>query len=193
MAAEEFARDGLGWRARLLSQKLSEWLELQSTDIPVPPVPKWRGSEWFDNLGRVIFWILFVALIAWGLWQLWKLLRPYLRDHGRVSVSDRPPTDIVDLPASLWMQRAGSAALRGNYRQGIFCLYRATLQQLDSNGIIYQESSRTDGEYLQLLRGLPHARAYRTLFVAHQQLCFSRAEADSELYNRCLQAFQELS
>jgi len=68
------------------------------------------------------------------------------------------------------------------------------LQLLDERGIIPNQLSRTDEEYRRSLSQvqLPTPQAYELLLSIHQQLCFSRAEADQSLYERCYKAYQQI-
>jgi hypothetical protein len=68
----------------------------------------------------------------------------------------------------------------------------ALLQHLDDTQQVPQKTSRTDGEYRQLLREQPNPQPYQVLLDAHERLCFSSTEISAELYERCQQASQTI-
>jgi len=193
MAADsttEFARNGIGWQVQLLQRRVGEWWELQRTRVELPEPPAASG-EWAEAIARAVFWVTVALLAVWTLGQLWRLLAPFLRDLARASGVEAAASPSRSLSATRWRTRARAAAARGDYRLGVLCLYRAMLQQLEGKGI-EGDPSRTDGEYWRLLRTRPAAASYQTLLVAHQQVCFGRADATRSLYDRCWQAFAEL-
>jgi hypothetical protein len=66
------------------------------------------------------------------------------------------------------------------------------LQRLNDTGIVKDQPSRTDGEYLQLVQQLPQPQPYQTLLITHQELSFSNAEASPSLFDECQQAYREI-
>ena len=82
---------------------------------------------------------------------------------------------------------------QGNYSEACRCLYIATLQQLHEKKILRHKSSRTDGEYLQLLQlSVTPIQPYETLITTHEQLCFNNTEVQEENYQQCQQAYREI-
>jgi hypothetical protein len=68
----------------------------------------------------------------------------------------------------------------------------AMLQRLNDSGLAPHHSSRTDGEYLQLVQQLSQPQPYQTLIMTHQRLCFSNAEVSSAVFEQCQQAYREI-
>ncbi|MBD0347133.1 MAG: DUF4129 domain-containing protein, partial [Coleofasciculus sp. Co-bin14] len=62
----------------------------------------------------------------------------------------------------------------------------------NDTGLVPHQSSRTDGEYLQLIQQLPKPTPYQTLLVTHQELCFSNTEASRSVFDQCQEAYREI-
>lgn len=190
--AGTFEQNSLNWQVQQGTQRLTEWIEgLLVSNAPanngneVPQVPEW--------LLKGLFWLMVVGAIGWAGWQLYQLLRPYWVNYWRLQTRERweePPP--AWKTAAEWLRQARAAQQQGNYREACRALYMATLQQLNDRGIILQETSRTDGEYLTLVQGLNLPPPYRVLIRTHERLCFDRVSISSEVYDRCWQAYQEI-
>ena len=68
----------------------------------------------------------------------------------------------------------------------------AALQRLNDAGTAIHQTSRTDGEYLQLIQQLPQPAPYETVISIHQQLYFGNAEASQSTFEQCQQAYQQI-
>ncbi|NJL83804.1 MAG: DUF4129 domain-containing protein [Chloroflexaceae bacterium] len=115
---------------------------------------------------------------------------PNLRNQLSQSARQAIKVTAKDLSAAGWVARSQRALERQDYREACLCLYLAMLQQLQEINRIPQLASRTDGEYLELLRQFPQFPAYQTLLIAHQQLCFGDRTADPSLFSQCDRAYQ---
>jgi hypothetical protein len=98
------------------------------------------------------------------------------------------------LSEKVWLGRSQELYRQGNYREACRCIYFAMLHYLHAKGILPDKSSRTDGEYLQLLQssGVP-MQPYETLITTHEQICFRDTEIHRENYEQCQQAYREIS
>ena len=200
MSAGTFKQDGLGWRISLIQRRVGEWLEYKTSEIDVDPEGwdwSWLKSKLLWQTLKFLMWSLIAIIAVWLLWQLWLLLRPYWKRWQRQGNSlnqNIPPVIIPQFSQSEWLERSQSARVEGNYHQAIICLYQAMLQLLDERGIIPNQLSRTDEEYRSSLskEKLAASQAYDLLLSIHQQLCFSKTEADKSLYERCHQAYQQI-
>lgn len=189
--AGTFEQNSLNWQVQQGTQRFTEWIEellvsnAANNGNEVPQVPEW--------LLKGLFWFMVLGAIGWAGWQLYQLLRPYWVNYWRLQTRERweepPPTWKT---AAEWLRQARAAQQQGNYREACRALYMATLQQLNDRGIILQETSRTDGEYLTLVQGLNLPPPYRVLIRTHERLCFDRVSISSEVYDRCWQAYQEI-
>jgi hypothetical protein len=195
-----FQKTSWGWQVSHFQQQVGEWLELQYTRLE-SVLPKWSwpgglidapGIVW---LLKVVFWLLLGLFLVWLGWQLWQLLEPLLYSllSRTRNSSGSVTTRLSELTAQGWLQRSQACSKQGNYREACRCLYLAMLQHLNDVGIALHSSSRTDGEYLQLVQQLPQLQPYQTLITTHEQLCFGNAEILPETFDQCRQAYQEIS
>jgi hypothetical protein len=199
MPTGSFEKNSIGWQLGQLQQRIGEWWELQisrfSGNQPDVSAPTWWESPILWLIVKAAFWLLVGLLLTWLVWQLWQLLRPYVYSLRKPlsQPSDRATkTPKNELSVAAWLQRSQKFQQQGNYREACFCLYMAMLQRLNDTGIAQHQPSRTDGEYLQLVRQLPQPQPYQTLLATHEQLCFSNTEASRSVFDECQQAYQEI-
>ena len=105
MAADSFAKDGLGWQVQQTQQRVSEWIELQfmndTPDIPrgsLPALPDW--------LGWGIFWLIFTLAVAWLLWAVAQLFLLHLKrwlDRGPALTRSVTPAEKT-VGAAEWLR-----------------------------------------------------------------------------------------
>ena len=191
MSASSFKQDSLGWRINLIKQRFGEWSEYRMSRL---------DADWEFIPSKLIefcLWSIIAILLVWMVWQAWLLLRPYWRRWQKPSnrpVSFTPSPTTPQLSAADWIERSQTARIDADYRRAIFCLYQAMLGLLDERGIIPSQPSFTDEEYRRsLLQQAFPPQPYELLLSIHQRLCFSRAEADRALFERCQQAYQQIA
>jgi hypothetical protein len=188
LAAGSFAKNSLDWQFQKASQWLGEsiesWFSNSDLDVPDPtPLPNWFLQG--------LFWLVAVGLIVWAGWQLYRLLQPYWQEF----TEQRPVWVASQQSVTDWLNQARAAQSQGNYQAACRALYMAALQRLSDQGLIPEQLSRTDGEYLTLLRSslaAPAQTPYQTLIRTHERLFFDRVTASAELCDRCWQAYQQL-
>lgn len=201
MAANSFEKSNINWQLRMLQQQVAQWWELQTdqfkNNLSHAPLP-----FGLDNLDIETLWLITKILAGLGLAFLlfkiiqviWQRLSPYLYTfqlHRQIQQSSSKNTQ-SELTVATWLKRSQKFQQIGNYRDASLCLYKAMLQQLNDGGIIPNEPSRTDGEYLHLTQNLPHSQAYRTLLLMHQELCFNQADISQADFEQCQNAYQHL-
>lgn len=193
MVSGTFEKTSLDWQLQQFSQRLGEWFE-RLLDSRTPNRPNLGLPEFPEWLFRGLFWLMVIGTVAWASWQLYELLEPYLATYWRsgrgnpsIAISSQPERSLAE-----WVRQARTAQQQGDYRAACRALYMATLQQLSDRGMISQELSRTDGEYLNLMQTQNLPRPYQVLIRTHERLCFDRVPASLEVYNRCWQAYQEI-
>lgn len=197
MLVGAFRQDGLGWRIDLLRQRIGEYIEfkLSQLELDMPSLP-FLKSKLFWQIIKFFLWSIIAILLVWLSWQGWLLLRIYLKKWQKQKRLVEPNiiTSTPILSIAEWVARSQEYSQQGDYRQGIFCLYQATLHLLHDRAIINQQSSRTDQEYTRSLQNLQLAQlqAYELLLSIHQRLCFSNAEASQSLFEQCLQAYRKI-
>jgi Domain of unknown function (DUF4129) len=193
LASGSFEKTNLNWQLQQLSQQVGEWFEhflaqqnLGRFNPQVPTIPDW--------LLRTLFWLMVAVAIAWATWQLYQVLKPYLENYWRLqsSASLQVMRPVASVSVADWLQQARSAQQQGDYRTACRSLYMAAIQRLSDRGVIPDLVSRTDGEYLYLLRDLNLPAAYQVLIGTHERLYFDQVTASAENYDRCWQAYQEI-
>lgn len=197
MQESSFEKENIGWQIQQYMRNSQEWWELQqnkvskNTNLPTP------SFDWIDftllwEVIKVVLILLVIVLLIWAAWQLWQLLSPSLYRWKESSFGDRQNKLEKVASTSDWLERSQQFQLQGDYNNAVRCLYMATLQKLSDRGIISQQASRTDGEYLQLIQPLSHPQPYRFLLTVHQRLCFRNERASSDLLEECRQAYRDL-
>ncbi len=196
---EEFAKTSWNWQLSLFQQQLGEWIEFQllrfNSALPDVDVPDWAlDAPWLVNLIKALIWLIAIAITIWLLWQLWKILAPLTYSwRGRKSPKVITSANVPILAINQWLEKSQTYFAQGNYAEACKCLYQATLQHLHDRQIITHQFSRTDGEYLQLLKDIPPSPAYQTMLATHEQLCFGNKEIMPETFEECKQAYGEIS
>lgn len=196
MPTGSFDKNSWGWQLGQMRQRVAEWFELKTSRTRSNlSMPAWWESPILQTLVKIAFWIILALLLIWITLQLWRILRPYLYSltHSLNQRSHQATTTpITELSVAGWLQRSQKFQQQGNYREACRCLYMAMLQRLNDSGIAPHQSSRTDGEYLQLIQQLPQPQPYQTLLTIHQQLCFSHTEVSNTEFEQCQQAYREI-
>ena len=204
MLALTYQQNSFSWRIELLKQRLGEWWErlIIKLEKNLPDSPKWDWNkldqEWLKQLIKLMFWSIVAAITIWLTWQLWLWLRPHYlrwqRSRQQLSNLDYPKTRPT-LSTNQWVIKSREYQKQRDYRQAIFCLYQAMIQQLSDRQIINNSPSRTDGEYISSINqlNLNQVNAYELLLSTHEKLCFSRQVASKNLWDECQRAFQNLT
>lgn len=199
MTTSSFEKNNLGWQIGQLQQKFQEWWELQTyklaNNIPTFSLPSWLDSPIIQLIAKALFWLMLAAILIWLAWKILPRLRSYiynLRNKLNQSVDRTSQKSVRERSVAQLLAKAQKYKQQGNYREAIFCLYLAMLQRLNDTGVAPHQASRTDGEYLQLIKSLPQGQPYQILFLTHQQLCFGNVEASIDLLEQCQKAYQNL-
>lgn len=191
LLAADFEKTSWIWQLSVFQQQVEEWLELQFSQSQLS-LPNWFLPQWLINIIKGLAWLLLGLFVVWLGWRLWQILEPYLYSF----VAQTGASNLVKkqaLSVDRWLERSQAYFSKGNYREACRCLYLAMLQHLHDTGIAPDQSSRTDGEYLQLVQQLPQSQSYQTLITTHEQLCFGNAEIVPETFERCRQAYREIA
>ena len=184
-----YQKTNWNWQLQQFQQQIGEWLELQFSRFGSVPKP-FLDAPWINAWLKLAVCLLLGLFLMWFCWRMWQLLK-YLYSFTRNL--DSPAEQGSELSVTVWLQRSQAWFSKGNYREACRCLYLAMLQRLHDTGIVPHQPSRTDGEYLQLVKHLPQCQSYETLITTHKQLCFGNGEILSEAFERCRQAYREIS
>ena len=199
MSTDAFEQTNWVWKFSLFQQQVGEWLEYQFSQfqktLPALP-PGWSISPWLSDLLRILFWLGLGLFVVWIGWRLWQEFNPYIYGWLNAinnSSGSRAKADSRETSIALLLNQAQEFHRQHNYTEAGRCLYLAMLQQLHEQAITLQQPSRTDGEYLQLLKSsVTLIQPYQTLITTHEQLCFSNNEILAENYQQCWQAYQQI-
>ncbi|HIK44029.1 MAG TPA: DUF4129 domain-containing protein [Leptolyngbyaceae cyanobacterium M65_K2018_010] len=193
MSAPAHQASSLGWQGHQILQRLAEWWEYQWRGVHWPSLD-WPRWAWLDSLARGLFWLLVVTLALGGVWQLYRGGRVYWQRRSRVpTVAAAPSTAAGGLQQShYWGRQAQALADQGDYAAACRALYLAGLARLNDTQAVAYRASRTDGEYLDCLLAQP-SRPYAVLIRTHERLTFGRALATPATYQRCRQAYREIT
>ncbi|MGH1394970.1 MAG: DUF4129 domain-containing protein [Trichormus sp.] len=201
MSTETFTKTSWDWQLSQLRQQIGEWLEYESYrfDRVLPELsPDWKLSPWLANLLTFLFWLVVALAVVIVIWRLWREFSPYIyawlgTNVNSVNYQSRVSTENVSITTLL--ERSQKLYSQGNYREACRCLYLAILQHLHDTKILLHQPSRTDAEYLQLLRSSSQTpiQPYETLITTHEQLCFGNGEMLPENYQQCRQAYREIT
>ena len=204
MLALTYKKNSFSWSIELLKQRLGEWWEILIAklfkNLPDSPKVNWKNLDqtWLIQLIKLMLWSIIAVVTIWLSWQLWLWLRPYFlrwqRSRQQLSNLDYPKTRPT-LSTNQWVIKSLEYQKQRDYRQAIFCLYQAMIQQLSDRQIITDLPSRTDGEYLNSINqlNLNQVNAYELLLSTHERLCFSSQDASKNLWDQCQRAFQSLT
>lgn len=196
MAEQNFEKTNFIWEFEQQRQRFNEWLELilsrNRTELPQVSWEPWV-LELLWLIVRVIFWLILGLLLIWLAREIWRNWKKYYDSFpASLQTIDSKGTNANKLKVSAWIERSRKYYRQGNYQEAVRCLYMAMLQKLNDRGIILDETSRTDGEYRQLIQNLPNREAYQILLNTHEQLCFANSPISLEIFERCQQAYQEI-
>lgn len=193
MATPSFEKSNLGWEVQQLQQRLEEWLEYQFASLNTAPwSPEVNLPPWFP---RAVFWVILGTVMIGMTLRLLQPLQAYWatrRARNRRSVTLSKPGVARPPSVATWFQQAQALARQENYPEACRALYMAMLQHLSDTKNIPQQPHRTDGEYRQLVQGLPHPQPYLALLTTHEQVCFGECLISLATYHDCRQALWDL-
>ncbi|HLO86751.1 MAG TPA: DUF4129 domain-containing protein [Nostocaceae cyanobacterium] len=196
-AEDGFEKTNWGWQMSLWRRQVGEWIEYQFSRVDPSLPDRWSLSPIVVEILKSLFWIALGLFVAWLVWLLWQEFGIHVLawlNKWNDSALEKAKINTQESSISFLLSQARQFAKQGNYREACRHLYLAMLQQLHEKAIAPQKPSRTDGEYLKLLRNtITPVQPYETLITTHEQLCFANREIIAENYQQCQQAYQELS
>ncbi|WP_017654290.1 DUF4129 domain-containing protein [Fortiea contorta] len=199
MTTEAFEKTSWSWQYSLFQQQVGEWIEYQFSQLQsaLPQLPpEWSISPWLSQVLYILSWLALGLFLAWVVWRLWLEFGHYVyawltENLDHLAAGNK--SSVEDSSVTLWLTRSQAYYRQGNYREACRCLYLAILQRLHDTKVLTHKPSRTDSEYLQLLRlSVTPIQPYETLITTHEQLCFDDGEILPENYQQCQQAYQEI-
>jgi hypothetical protein len=187
------AAEKTSWRWQLdrLLQQAGEWIEVKlrsdDRDLNLDIFPPWLGPL----LIRLV-WLILAGLVIWigyriiyPYWQSWVA-----QNNQSKFTQDRSPEKVYTV--SELLAQSQQFQQTGDYTQASRWLYLAMLQRLNDANLIPHQVSRTDREYLQLLRIVPVVNVGEILVSIHEQLHFGDRAISSADFDRCQQAYRQI-
>lgn len=199
MSTQEFETSSPGWQFYLLQKRAGEGLEyfLSRFDSPIPEAASnLRFSQWFLNVLNFLFWVAVTFFVLWLMWRLWKEFNPYLYAWLNEAQSNNVSSkkNDKDLSAAALLSQSQELYRQGHYREACKYLYLSLLQYLHERQTLPHKKSRTDGEYLQILRlSNSSMQPYETLITTHEQICFDEMQVAQDTYQQCRQAYKDIT
>lgn len=179
------------WQLEQIQQQVSEWIEVKlrsnDRDLQLDSLPSWLGP-----LLVRLMWLILAGIVIWigyrivyPYWQSWLA-----RSNRSQSTQDRSSEKVYTVAELLAQSQQFQQT--GDYTQASRWLYLAMLQRLNDANLISHQFSRTDREYLQLLRTVPVANMGEMLVAIHEQVHFGDRTISSEDFDRCQQAYRQM-
>jgi Domain of unknown function (DUF4129) len=179
------------WQLEQQQQQLGEWIEVKlrsnDRDLQLDIFPPWLG----DLLVRLT-WLVLLGLV---LWFGYRVIYPYLQnwiDQQNRSKSAPSSAPVKVFTVSELLAKSQQFQRDGDYTQASRWLYLAMLQRLNDADLIPHQFSRTDRQYLQLLRAIPIIDVGEVLVSIHEQLHFGNRQIEIEDFDRCQQAYRQI-
>jgi Domain of unknown function (DUF4129) len=187
------AAEKTGWRWQLeqLQQQLGEWIEVKlrssDRDLNLDIVPSWLGP-----LLIRLMWLILAGLVIWiGYRIIYPYWQRWVERKDRVKLTKDRSSERVYTVSEL-LARSQQFQSDGDYTQASRWLYLAMLQRLNDANLISHQFSRTDREYIQLLRTVPIVNVGEILVSMHEQLHFGDRNISSTDFDRCQQAYRQI-
>ena len=172
-------------------KRITDWLE-----------KAFRGRTGsMGTVGTAIAYTLIAALVALGVMALVRIIRT--RDKTRRPEPPRPAINTAQPadeetpipPPGEWIVAAGRHAADSDFRAAFRAVFMAILLELERTGQIEYERSRTNGDYLRLLRSLDLRAIYELLAPLVRDFdiyWYGRRPATEADYQRSLAAYHRL-
>jgi Domain of unknown function (DUF4129) len=179
------------WQLEQLQQQLGEWIEVKlrsdDRDLQLDIFPPWLGGL----LVRLTWLVLFGLVIWFG----YRVIYPYVQqwiDNNNRSLSALDSTLVQVFTVSELLAKSQQFQRDGDYTQASRWLYLAMLQRLNDADLIPHQFSRTDRQYVQLLRTIPIIDVGEILVLIHEQLHFGNRQIEIADFDRCQQAYRQI-
>jgi hypothetical protein len=179
------------WQLEQLQQQLGEWIEVKlrtnDRDLQLDIFPAW--------LGPLLFRLTWLILAGLAIWFGYRVIYPYWQRW--LAQNNQPPSNLDSSQAKMYtvaelLAKSHQFQRDGDYTQASRWLYLAMLERLNDANLIPHQFSRTDREYLQLLRTVPIVNVGEILVSMHEQLHFGDRQLAIADFDRCQQAYQQI-
>jgi Domain of unknown function (DUF4129) len=179
------------WQLAQFQQHLVEWLEVKlrsaDRDSSLDIFPAWLG----EFLVRLT-WLVLAGLVIWvGYRIVYPYWQKWLSKNKQQQSVDRSIVEQIYTAAEL-LDRSRQFQLDENYTEASRWLYLAMLQLLNDAKFIPHLPSRTDREYVKILRTVPNIQSGELLVSIHERFYFGNEIVTAEDFDRCQQVYREI-
>jgi len=156
------------------------------------------AAQVFSRVFSVAFLLLGGCLVAWLIAKLIasiSLRRNAKLAKSRTAYDESEEDEGIVLEPNAWLRQAGVYAGSDDYRRAFRAVFIAMLLLLDEGGLIEFDRSRTNGDYLTLLRSKNYKRVYDLLdplVIEFDRRWYGRAETTADDYKRIEKSFELL-
>ncbi len=180
------------WQLEQFQQHLVEWIESKLRS-PNPNLNPDIFPEW---LGAFLVRLTWLTLLGLAIWFGYRVIYPYLQNWLVKNRQERGEPDLAVIQKTYTvtelLDRSQQFQRDGNYTEASRWLYLAMLQRLNDAKLIPHQLSRTDREYVQILRTVPNIESGELLAYTHERLYFGNAILTSEDFDRCQQVYHQI-
>jgi hypothetical protein len=162
--------------------------------VCAPPPPRWWDVL---ALPPAVGWAILAAIVAAALAVLFKLLRNAARDQAiALDALDAeslraPVAALPDAPARALLAEARARLAAGDVDAAALLAHLAVLRALDDADVVRFHPSRTNREYLRLLRRRPEVRDVLAAVAREvEEIRFGRGHADAAHVPALLEAVE---
>jgi len=147
------------------------------------------GSDFFNSIFGVIFWVLAIGLFGYLVYRLFLSNSSFLSRSRKNIVSDIAVVEEENAndPDSL----IRNAIRNGNYRLAVRYLYLQSLQRLSEKKFIEINSNKTNYEYVMEVRRHKFANEFASLTLQYEYVWYGEYPVDERLFEQIQGSFTQ--
>lgn len=145
------------------------------------------GSDFFNSIFGIIFWVLAIALFGYLVYRLFLSDSSFLSKNRKNIASDIRVAQEENAgdPDSLLR----NAIRNGNYRLAVRYLYLQSLQRLSEKKFIEINSNKTNYEYVTEVRRHKFANEFASLTLQYEYVWYGEYPVDQTLFEQIQSSF----
>ena len=145
------------------------------------------GSDFFNSIFGIIFWVLAIALFGYLVYRLFLSDSSFLSKNRKNIASDIRAAQEGNAgdPDSLLR----NAIKNGNYRLAVRYLYLQSLQRLSEKKFIEINSNKTNYEYVTEVRRHKFANEFASLTFQYEYVWYGEYPVDQRLFEQIQDSF----
>ncbi len=150
-----------------------------------------NGSDFFNSIFGIIFWILAIGLFAYLVYRLFLSNSSFLSRNRKNIASD--VTVIEEENASDPDSLLRNAIRNGNYRLAVRYLYLQSLQRLSEKKFIEINANKTNYEYVMEVRRHKFANEFASLTLQYEYVWYGEYPVDERLFEQIQGSFTQFN